>query len=101
MKKYIFVLVLSLLFISCTSLTYNYNQNEFVDEYRKAERYFDRVVSESIKKSDLKKLEKRFVYLKKQLHKNNENYERIDEKTVKVYDNKINEYIMFINDLKD
>lgn len=101
MKNYIFILVLSLLFISCTSLTYNYSQSEFVNEYRKSERYFDRVVGESIRKSDLKKLEKRFVYLKKQLHKNNENYERIDENTVKVYDNKINEYIMFINDLKD
>lgn len=97
MKNYIFVLVLSLLFISCTSL----NQSEFVNEYRKSERYFDRVIGESIRKSDLKKLEKRFVYLKKQLHKNNENYERIDENTVKVYDNKIDEYIMFINDLKD
>ena len=85
MKKNILAVVLSVTFFSCASLSYNYDQFEFVDEYNKTVKYFDRVVESPIKKSDLRKLRRRFNFLRNQLYKNNENYERINEMTVKSY----------------
>lgn len=101
MKKHILIIFLCLGFFSCSSLSYNYTQYEFVEEYNKTVRYFDKVVSAPIEKSDLKKLEKRFVFLKNQLYKNNKDYERLNEITVKSYDEKIEEYLMFVRDLRD
>lgn len=101
MKKYILITILCIGFFSCASLSYNYTQYEFIQEYNKTVKYFDRVVSAPIAKSDLKKLEKRFVFLKNQLHKNNDNYERLNETVVKSYDEKLDEYIMVVRDLKD
>lgn len=101
MKKILMTLFFCTIFFSCSALSYNYTQDEFVQEYSKTVKYFDKVVEAPIKKSDLKKLEKRFTFLKKQLHKNNENYERLNEITVRVYDDKINEYLMFVKDLQD
>ncbi len=101
MKKYILTMILCTLFFSCASLSYNYTQFEFVEEYNKTVKYFDRVVESPIKKSDLKKLKKRFVFLHNQLHKNNDNYERLNEIMVNTYDNKIDEYLMFVEDLGD
>mgnify|MGYP001009000303 FL=1 len=101
MKKNILAMVLSVTFFSCASLSYNYDQFEFVDEYNKTVKYFDRVVESPIKKSDLRKLRRRFNFLRNQLYKNNENYERINEMTVKSYSEKIEEYLMFVEDLSD
>lgn len=101
MKKNILAVVLSVTFFSCTSLSYNYDQFEFVEEYNKTVKYFDRVVESPIKKSDLRKLRRRFNFLRNQLYKNNENYERINEMTVKSYSEKIEEYLMFVEDLSD
>lgn len=101
MKKFFITLLLCITFFSCASLSYNYTQYEFVQEYNKTVKYFDKVVGEPIRKSDLRKLEKRFTYLKNQLHKNNENYERLNEIMVNAYDEKIDEYLMFVRDLKD
>ncbi|MCF2625454.1 hypothetical protein I6E17_04575 [Fusobacterium perfoetens] len=101
MKKNILAVVLSVTFFSCASLSYNYDQFEFVDEYNKTVKYFDRVVESPIKKSDLRKLRRRFNFLRNQLYKNNENYERINEMTVKSYSEKIEEYLMFVEDLSD
>lgn len=101
MKKTIIITLLCTGFFSCSSLSYNYNQYEFTEEYNKAVKDFDNVVSSPIKKSDLRKLKKKFVFLKKQLYKNNENYERLNEIIVKTYDEKIDEYLMFVKDLED
>ena len=101
MKKNILAVVLSVTFFSCASLSYNYDQFEFVDEYNKTVKYFDRVVSSPIKKSDLKRLKKRFTFLRNQLYKNNDNYERLNEIIVKTYSEKIEEYLMFVEDLND
>ena len=101
LKNKILVAVVSSIFFSCSSLSYNYTQYELAQEYNKTVKYFDRVVSVPIRKSDLKKLEKRFTFLKKQLHKNNDNYERLNETTVRYYDEKMDEYLMFVRDLKD
>lgn len=101
MKKYILTITLCTSLFSCASLSYNYNQFEFIEEYNKTVRYFDKMVEEPIEKSDLKKLRKRFVFLQNQLHKNNDNYERLNEIMVRTYDEKINEYLMFVEDLSD
>ena len=58
-------------------------------------------VSSPIKKSDLKRLKKRFTFLRNQLYKNNDNYERLNEIIVKTYSEKIEEYLMFVEDLSD
>lgn len=101
MKKYILTIILSTMFFSCASLSYNYTQVEFIDEYNKTVKYFDKVVEAPIKKSDLRKLRKRFTFLKKQLYKNNDNYERLNEIIVNDYSVKIDEYLMFVEDLSD
>ena len=54
MKKHILIIFLCTTFFSCVSLSYNYDQFEFTEEYNKTVKYFDRVVSSPIKKSDLK-----------------------------------------------
>lgn len=101
MKKHILTIFLCTIFFSCVSLSYNYNQFEFTEEYNKTVKYFDRVVSSPIKKSDLKRLKKRFTFLRNQLYKNNDNYERLNEIIVKTYSEKIEEYLMFVEDLSD
>ena len=58
-------------------------------------------MSSPIKKSDLKRLKKRFTFLRNQLYKNNDNYERLNEIIVKTYSEKIEEYLMFVEDLSD
>lgn len=101
MKKHILTIFLCTTFFSCVSLSYNYNQFEFTEEYNKTVKYFDRVVASPIKKSDLKRLKRRFTFLRNQLYKNNDNYERLNEIIVKTYGEKIEEYLMFVEDLSD
>lgn len=101
MKKQILIIFLCTIFFSCSSLSYNYNQFEFTEEYNKTVKYFDKVVEAPIKKSDLRKLKRRFKFLRNQLYKNNDNYERLNEIIVKTYSEKIDEYLMFVEDLSD
>ena len=58
-------------------------------------------MSSPIKKSDLRRLRRRFNFLRNQLYKNNDNYERLNEIIVKTYSEKIEEYLMFVEDLSD
>lgn len=101
MKKGLTIIFLCISLLSCTSLGYNYTPNEFIDEYSKTVKYFDEVLSSEIGRFKLGKLRRKFIYLKKQLHKNNENYERLDKSLVVVYDREIDRYLMIIEDLKD
>lgn len=100
MKRLVVILMTTLLF-SCTSLFYNYTQEEFVDEYLKTVEYFDATLSGPFTTYKIKKVGKKFNKLKNQLYKNNDNYERISQSTVKVYSEKIDEYLQVIEDLKD
>ena len=83
MKKNILILILCLIFFSCTSLSYNYTQVEFIEEYNRTVKYFNKIVESPIKKSDLRKLKRKFTFLKNQLYRNNDNYERLNEIIVK------------------
>ena len=100
MKKLV-ILALSMILFSCTSLFYNYTPDQFADEYSKTVEYYDATISGEFSDFKINRVRKRFVNLKKQLYKNNENYERINESFVKVYSDKIDEYLLVIEDLKD
>lgn len=64
MKKKLAIITLCTGFFSCSSLMYNYTQDEFTTEYIRTVRYFDKTVDGPIKKSDLRKLGKKFTFLK-------------------------------------
>lgn len=101
MKKLLLIGILTSTLYSCTSLNYTYNQEEFIAEYQKMIKNFDNTLSSEISSSKIKYLKKNFIYLKRQLNEKNENFERINEPMVNLYNKKIDRYLMIIEDLKD
>lgn len=100
MKKIILFVMLLSLFSSCSSIRY-YEQYEFLIKYDELIRDFNKTLEKPIKKSELKKLDKKFRIFERQLYEKNENYIRIDENIVKYYSKDIKYYRGIINDLED
>lgn len=99
MKKVLFLISICI-FYSCSSIPY-YNQSEFILNYNFAVKNFKELLKERVTNTKLKKVEREFNTLYRQLYEKNENYERINEETVIEYTNKIKKYKSLIKDLKD
>ena len=99
MKK-IAIITVAFLLTSCTILRV-YPQDEFLIKYDKLVMKFNKVLEEPITKKQLKKMEKNFIFFKKQLEKRNEDYARIDKNIVEKHKAEINHYLGIIEDLRD
>lgn len=100
MKKIIIFFMFAFIFSSCTVMKY-YEQTEFLIAYDELIEYFDKTLEDTIKKKDLKKLDKRFYVFERQLYEKNENYVRINKDIVDRYSKDIRYYRGIIEDLKD
>lgn len=89
-----------ILMSSCSGMYY-YNSYEFKKDFNASEKMFNKTLEGKVTGKKLKKLKKRFIILNRQLYEKNENYSRINQKTVEKYSNEIKHYIMLINDLED
>lgn len=95
------IILLSMFFLcSCTGIRY-YEQHEFLIKYDQLVMDFDEILENPIKKSQLKKLNKEFRIMERQLYEKNENFIRINENIVNEYSKSIEYYRNIIKDLED
>lgn len=89
-----------ILMSSCSGIYY-YNNDEFKKSFNVSEKMFNKALEGKITGKKLKKLKKNFTILNRQLYEENDNYSRINQKTVEKYSQEIKHYMMLINDLED